>query len=274
MNNILKDKVIESTLYIRSKVKFSPDIAVILGSGLGELASMLEDSTKIAYTDIPHFPKSTVVGHSGELIAGEFNGKKLICLNGRFHYYEGYTMETVTYPVRVFKKLGVNKIIITNAAGGINKTFKPGDLMIITDHINFMCSNPLIGPNDEYFGPRFPDMGNTYTPSLVDLAMVVAKECGILLRQGVYVAVSGPTYETPVEINMFRLLGGDAVGMSTVPESIVARHMGMDIFAISCIANVAADLSPVKLTHNDVIKTVGEAQEKLLEFISRFIERI
>src|SRR5699024_10713115 len=227
---------------IQTYTSIEPEIGLILGSGLGVMADDIENSVTIPYHKIPHFPKSTVAGHKGQLVIGTLHGKKVIAMQGRFHYYEGYTMEQVTFPVRVMKKLGVHSLIVTNAAGGINKDFSPGDLMVIKDHLNLFGDNPLIGENIDEFGPRFPDMSNVYDREYMEIAVNCAKDLGITLQTGVYAGNTGPTYETPQEIKMLRTLGGDAVGMSTVPETIVAAHAGLKILGISCISNMASGI--------------------------------
>ena len=251
---------------------FKPEIGIILGSGLGELADEYCDYA-IPYNDIPNFIKSTVKGHKGRLVFAEINGKKVIMMQGRNHFYEGHRMQDITYPIKVMKALGVKILILTNAAGAVNETFRPADLMIITDHINFMGSNPLIGPNDETLGERFPDMSEVYDKNLIETAEKCAEKLGIDVQKGVYWANSGPSYETPAEIHMIRMLGGDAVGMSTVPEAIVANYCGIKILGISCITNAASSSSGSKLSHEEVIEAANKAKIKfkalLLEIISK-----
>lgn len=260
----------ESAQYIQNRVNGKiPTTAIILGSGLGLLADQIEDAIVIPYKEIPHFKASTATGHKGNLIIGKLGGTPVLAMQGRFHFYEGYTMQEVTYPIRVFSLLGIKTLLVSNAAGGLNPDFRVGDLMMITDHISFM-PNPLIGPNQDEFGTRFPDMTTVYTPQLQRLAKKKASELGISLREGVYVAETGPTYETRAEYKMFRLLGGDAVGMSTVPEVIVARHCGMDIFGMSVITNCAQDLGEDCLNDGeDVVKAANAAADKMT---SLFIE--
>lgn len=250
------------------------DIAIILGTGLGDIVNDIEDKKVIKYKDIPEFPVSTVVGHAGELIIGKIKDKKVLAFNGRFHYYEGYPMEDVTFGVRVVKALGIDKIIVTNAAGGMNPGFKAGDLMIITDHINLMGTSPLIGKNYDEFGPRFPDMSNAYDKDLVELSERCAKELNIGVQKGVYIAVSGPTYETPAELKMLRILGGDAVGMSTVTEVIIAKHMSMKVAGISCITDMALpdDLEP--LDHLKVVETANKAMIKFVALVKALVEKM
>ena len=231
------------------------DIAVILGSGLGDYVGALEDAKYLDYKDIPGFPVSTVAGHAGRWWVGTLHGKRVYMMQGRFHSYEGYDMWTVTMPIRVMSKLGVKKLIVTNAAGGVNVEYRPGDLMLITDFINLSGKNPLTGPNLDEFGPRFPDMTYAYSVEMKKLTVEVAKELGIKLQQGVYCWMNGPTYESPAEIRMARIVGGDAVGMSTVPETIVGRHCGMDVLGISCITNMAAGILDQPLNHQEVMET-------------------
>lgn len=263
----------EASAFIQEKISGKmPEIGLILGSGLGVLAEDIENPTTISYHDIPHFPESTVTGHKGQLVIGSLEGKQVIAMQGRFHYYEGYSMEQVTFPVRVMKSLGVQSLIVTNAAGGINTGFAPGDLMLIADHINNMGNNPLIGPNNDDFGVRFPDMSQVYDREYLNIAKACANELGIEVREGVYVANTGPTYETPAEIKMLRTMGGDAVGMSTVPEVIVAGHSGIRVLGISCISNMAAGILPQPLTHQEVIETTEKARENFLKFVKSVIK--
>lgn len=274
MNNMY-DKVVESTKYIKDKItKFNPKVAVILGSGLGNLVDVLEDKEYIDYKDIPNFPQSTVEGHEGRLVFGKIKGIDVLAMQGRFHYYEGYSYNEVTFPVRVMKLLGVEKLIVTNAAGAVNTSFKPGDLMLINDHINFSGDNPLIGTNLKEFGPRFPDMSNAYNPELINRALNVAKDLNIDIKQGVYMMFSGPTYETPAEVRMARILGGDAVGMSTAPEVIVANHSGMKVLGISCLTNMAAGILEQPLNHEEVVETSNMVKEKFTTFMNKIIEVI
>ncbi|MDY0405649.1 purine-nucleoside phosphorylase [Virgibacillus sp. 179-BFC.A HS] len=264
----------DASFYIEQKIKTKPSVGLILGSGLGILADEIKDSVTIGYKHIPHFPESTVSGHKGQLVIGELEGMQVIAMQGRFHYYEGYSMQQVTFPIRVMKELGVETLIVTNAAGGINKEYEPGTLMIIQDHINNMGTNPLIGPNDETMGDRFPDMTQAYDVALIKLAKTCANELGIGVEQGVYVANPGPNYETPAEIRMLRILGGDAVGMSTVPEVIAARHAGMRVLGISCISNMAAGILDQPLTHQEVIETTNKVREDFLRLIKRIVHNL
>lgn len=252
-------RVREAAEYVASRTELRPEVGLILGSGLGGLADEMEDATAIPYPSIPHFPASTVPGHKGRLVVGRLAGTPVYAMQGRFHFYEGYAMEQVVRPVRVMARLGVRILIVTNAAGGVNESFNPGDLMLIVDHINMFGTNPLIGPNEEEFGVRFPDMTEAYDKELRALAEEVARERGLTLRQGVYMGLSGPVFETPAEIRAWRTLGADAVGMSTVPEVIAARHMGVRVLGISCISNMAAGILPEPLTHEDVIKVTARA---------------
>lgn len=266
--------VYESCEYIQKKVTVKPQIGLILGSGLGVLADEIDNQIVISYKDIPHFPESTVEGHKGQLVIGELKGKQVIAMQGRFHFYEGYSMSEVVFPVRVMKQLGIETLIVTNAAGGINKHFNPGDLMIITDHINNMGTNPLIGPNDDHFGDRFPDMSKAYDPQYIEYAKSCAKDLGMSVQTGVYVGNTGPTYETPAEINMLRILGGDAVGMSTVPEVIVAHHAKLRVLGISCISNMAAGVLNQALSHQEVIDTTKKVQADFLKLLKQIIHVI
>lgn len=268
------EQINEAVRFIENKlVGAKPAIGLILGSGLGVLGDEVEGATKIPYETIPHFPKSTVAGHKGQLVIGELEGNTVIVMQGRFHFYEGYSLDLVTLPVRVMKRLGVEKLIVTNAAGGVNETFQPGDLMLITDHINMFGTNPLIGPNNEEFGPRFPDMSNAYSPELLNLARNVAKQLNIFVREGVYVGNTGPCYETPAEVRMLRTLGGDAVGMSTVPEVIVARHCGLKVLGISCISNMAAGILDEPLSHEEVIETTEKVKKTFLAFVKEIVKQ-
>ena len=252
-----------------------PLAGIVLGSGLGKLADKIENPTVIPYKEIPNFPASTAVGHKGNFIAGELGGKFIVAMQGRFHYYEGYPMEYVTLPIRVMKLLGIKYLFVSNAAGGVNFNFKVGDLMLIKDHINLL-PNPLIGPNMEEFGPRFPDMTRPYDPSLADMAMKIASETGTLLKTGVYLASTGPTYETPAEYKYFRTIGADAVGMSTIPEVIVARHSGIPVFGMSVITNEAHDdYAPDYVNDgDDVVKAADAAADKMTNLFTEMISRL
>jgi len=274
MNNKFLAQSGESLSFIRSRIPSKPDIALILGSGLGPLADRLENPVVIPYEDIPHFAKSTVEGHEGTLVYGKISNKDIICMKGRFHYYEGHALSRIIYPLQIFKALGIKTLVITNAAGGINKSFSPGDLMIIKDHINMMGNNPLIGPNSKTTGPRFPDMSEAYSKKLIEKAKKTGKELKLKIKEGVYVATTGPSYETPAEVKMFRIVGADAVGMSTVPEVLAANHMSLEVFAISCITNMAAGVLDKKLSHDEVTETANRVRETFIKFISSFIKNI
>lgn len=271
MTSTLLQQYDETADYIRSRVAELPTTAIVLGSGLGKLADQLTDTTVLPYTEIPHFVRSTASGHKGNLIVGMLGRRRVMAMQGRFHYYEGYTMQQVTFPARVMARIGVKQFFVSNAAGGINPTFRVGDLMVLTDHISFM-PNPLIGKNVEEMGPRFPDMTEVYSPRLRAIALRQAAEMGLPLRQGVYVAETGPTYETPAEYNMYRLLGGDAVGMSTVPEVIVARHCGMEVFGMSVITNCSKDLGNGVVNDGaDVVKAADSAADSMTELFARIL---
>lgn len=258
--------------YIREKIcDFEPETGIILGSGLGDFADEFE-SIIIPYNEIPGFEKSNVQGHKGRLVFAGINGRKVIMMQGRYHFYEGYSMQTITYPVKIMKKLGVKTLIITNAAGAVKKESKPGDLMFITDHINFMGTNPLIGKNDDELGTRFPDMSSIYSKDLISQAENIANKLNISYKKGVYAATTGPSYETPAEIKMFGILGADAVGMSTVPEAITANYCGMKVLGISCLTNYAAGVTNNPLNHQEVIDTANKVKESFKNLLSEFIK--
>ena len=260
--------------FIREKTNdFKPEIAIILGSGLGELADEYCDYA-IPYNEIPDFIKSTVHGHKGRLVFAEIQDKKVVMMQGRNHFYEGHSMQEITYPVKVMKALGIKTLILTNAAGAVNEEYRAADLMLITDHINHMGSNPLIGPNDEKIGERFPDMTEVYKKSLIKIAEKCAKDLGIDIKKGVYWANSGPSYETPAEIKMIRKLGGDAVGMSTVPEAIVGNYCGLNILGISCITNAASSETSGKLSHEEVIEAANKAKIKFKSLILSVLQHL
>lgn len=261
----------EARDFLIGKIGSTPEIAIILGSGLGSLADHIENSIAIKYSDIPHFPESTVAGHAGEFIIGDLQGKRVMAMNGRFHFYEGYAMSQVTFPVRVIRALGIENIIVTNACGGMNPTFEAGDLMFITDHINMLGTNPLIGKNFEELGPRFPDMSQPYNREFIELAQRAADTLGIRVQRGVYTAVSGPTYETPAELKMLRILGADAVGMSTIPEVVVANHGGMKVLGISCITDMAIPDNLEPLDHARVMETANKARDKFVSLVKEII---
>jgi len=261
----------QAARYIQDRIAVNPQIGLILGSGLGDLAEEIQEKVILPYEEIPGFPRSTVAGHKGRLIVGYLEGKPCLAMQGRFHYYEGYELEQVTLPVRVMKEVGITQLIVTNAAGGINPQFVPGDLMLITDHINLMGRNPLIGPNVEEQGPRFPDLSQAYSLRLRQKALAVAEQLGISLKQGVYIAVSGPSYETPAEIRMFRTMGADAVGMSTVPEVIVAAHCGLEVLGISCISNMASGILDKPLSHEEVMETAKRVKTTFARLVKGVI---
>ena len=258
--------------YIRERINTRPAIGLILGSGLGDLADSLENRIVIPYEDIPCFPRSGVAGHAGALVFGEICGKSLVVMQGRVHYYEGHSQEHITMPVRVMKLLGVERLVLTNAAGGVNLNYAPGDLMLISDHINFSGANPLVGDNLDEFGPRFPDASDVYTARLRRELLPKAEKAGIALKQGVYMMFSGPSFETPAEIRMARVLGADAVGMSTVPEALVAAHCGMEVMGISCISNMAAGVLNQKLSHQEVMDTGAMVHDKFQKLIKIVIQ--
>ncbi|TVX92831.1 purine-nucleoside phosphorylase [Paenibacillus agilis] len=261
------NQVQEAAAYIQSRTSHQPEIGLILGSGLGVLSNLVENPTTIAYEDIPHFPKSTVEGHAGELLIGTIRGRTVMLMKGRFHIYEGYGPELTAFPVRVMKAVGVKQLLVTNAAGGINTAYHAGDLMLISDHLNLTARNPLIGPNDEQFGVRFPDMSEAYSKRLRAIAKEVAARHSFTFQEGVYVGLLGPNYETPAEIRMMRTLGADAVGMSTVSEVIVARHAGLEVLGISCISNMAAGILDQPLSHEEVMETAEQVKEQFLGLV-------
>ena len=260
--------------YIRTRTDAEPAFGMILGSGLGDFADTLENRLVIPFTDIPDFPAATVPGHTGAFVFGTRFGKSVVCLQGRLHYYEGHSMALLTLPVRIMGALGVQTLVLTNAAGGVNTAYRPGDLMLITDHINYSGMNPLIGITDEALGPRFPDLSDLYSAALRLKVKLAAVEAGIGLRQGVYMMFSGPNYETPAEVRMARILGADAVGMSTVPEAIVAAQCGIRCMGISCITNLAAGVSPNKLSHEEVMETSALAHDKFHALLSLILKTI
>lgn len=268
------EKINLTANYIKAKISNLPNIAIILGTGLGALVNHIEEAEYISYSDIPNFPLSTVEGHSGNLIFGYLGGKRIMAMQGRFHYYEGYDMKEVTFPIRVMKALGVKTLFVSNAAGGMNKEFRVGDIMIINDHINLFPENPLRGKNYNELGPRFPAMTEAYSHKLIKLANEIAAEKGIRVMNGVYVGTSGPTFETPAEYEYFRIIGGDAVGMSTVPEVIVANHASMEVFGVSVITDLGGkDITEVP-THEEVQKAAMNAQPKMVEIMQSLISKI
>ena len=263
-----------ATRIIRARTTVEPRIAVVLGSGLGGFADDFEEPVASPYDEIPGFSRSTAQGHAGRLVIGKIDGIPVLAMQGRLHYYEGYALDEVTFPVRTFGLLGIKTLVLTNASGGINVQLSQGALMVISDHLNLMGVNPLRGPNDERFGPRFPDMSAVYSPELQELVVEEAKAIGIEVRRGIYGALSGPSYETPAEIHLLRNLGADAVGMSTVPEAIVARHMGLEVLGISCITNMAAGISDEPINHEDVMATGDRVRETFTELLRRVISAI
>lgn len=270
----LYERAEHATRIIRARTTVEPRIAVVLGSGLGGFADDFEDPVGIPYEEIPGFARSTVQGHAGRLVIGKVDGTPVVAMQGRVHYYEGHSLEEVTFPIRTFGLLGIKTLVLTNAAGGINVQLTQGALMVISDHVNLMGVNPLVGPNDERFGPRFPDMTAVYAPDLQELVVEEAKAIGVEVRRGIYGGLSGPSYETPAEIHLLRNLGADAVGMSTVPESIVARHMGLEVLGISCITNMAAGISDEPINHEEVMATGDRVRETFAELLRRVIAAI
>jgi len=266
------DRAHQTANWLRERIPEAPVVALILGSGLGDLADTLEDRIAFPYAEVPNLPESRVEGHPGNLVFGRFSGKYVVVMQGRVHYYEGWSGEEVTFGVRAFGAMGIRKILITNSAGGINRDFKPGDLMLITDHLNLTGFNPLRGDNDERWGPRFPDMSAAYHPDMRRTVIQAAREMNIPLKSGVYAGVAGPCYETPAEIRMIATMGGDAVGMSTVPETIVANHMGIKVGGISCISNLAAGISERKLSHAEVKATANLVRETFSALVHKTVE--
>ena len=266
------ERIQETAAFLKGKMHTHPETAIILGSGLGKFVDEITDKYEINYTDIPHFPVSTVEGHSGKLIFGKLGDKDIMAMQGRFHFYEGYSMKEVTFPVRVMRELGIKTLFVSNAAGGMNPDFEIGDLMIITDHINFFPEHPLRGKNIEY-GPRFPDMSEAYNKELIRKANEIAAEKRIKVQHGIYIGTQGPTYETPAEYKMFRILGADAVGMSTVPEVIVANHCGIRVFGISVITDLGVEGKIVEVTHEDVQKAADQAQPLMTTIMRELINR-
>lgn len=270
----MMERIEETCRFLQSQTDKRPQIAIILGSGLGSLADKITDRQAIDYAQIPNFPVSTVVGHSGKLIFGKLGGREVVAMQGRFHYYEGYAMKEVTFPVRVFKAMGVQQLFVSNAAGGLNTSFRVGDMMLINDHINFFPEHPLRGKNDDRMGPRFPDMFAPYSPRLIALAKEIAAEEGLTLREGVYIGGTGPTYETRAEYKLYRLFGADATGMSTVPEVIVAVHGGMEVFGLSLITNMGIGDEAKENSHDEVFDAAQAAQPRMSLLIQRMIEKL
>jgi len=267
-------KLADARDYLMERVTVLPELGVILGSGLGAFADLVQEKVVIPYKDIPHFPTSTVEGHAGQLVFGKVEGRKVVVMQGRFHYYEGYTMQEVTFPIRVMQVIGVTGLIVTNAAGGINTAFSSGNLVLIKDHLNLMGDNPLRGANLANLGPRFPDLSEGYNPEWRQKALGIAKELGIDPQEGVYVAVSGPNYETPAEIRYMRTIGADMVGMSTVPEVIVANHGGMKVLGISCVTNMAAGILGQKLSHVEVMETAARIEKQFVHFVQALVKAL
>ena len=259
---------------IAEQLDYTPEVGLILGSGLGVMAEEIENPVHIEYSELKNFPISTVEGHAGRFVIGELEGKKVIAMQGRTHYYEGYSMQELVMPVRIMKEVGIEKLILTNAAGGVNEEFSAGEFMIISDHINLMGDNPLIGENLAEFGPRFPDMSEAYNKELIEVAEDVARKNGILTRKGIYAAESGPSYETPAEIKYLRTIGADAVGMSTVPEVIAANHMGLGIIGVSCITNMAAGILPQPLNHKEVVEIAEKVRPDFIKLMRGIIKNI
>ena len=261
------EKVKESAQFIESRTALRPTIGIILGSGLGSLVDMMEERTVIPYKEIPNFPQSHVEGHAGNLVIGRIGQEIIAAMQGRFHYYEGFTMKEVTYPIYVMKLLGIENLIVTNACGGINRDFVPGDLMLLTDYINMLGNNSLIGENDERFGVRFPDMSEAYSRELMQKAERTAERLGLSYQKGVYAIFSGPCYETAAEIRAYERLGADAIGMSTVPETIAANYLGMKVLGIACITNMATGIAKTKHSHEEVMRIANESSEKLCSWV-------
>jgi purine-nucleoside phosphorylase len=268
------DQVSEAAEWLRGRGFGGGQVGLVLGSGLGPFADGMAEARSVAYADIPHFPVASVIGHAGRFVGGTVRGRRVIALSGRAHYYEGHDLRTVTFAVRVLSRLGIRTLILTNAAGGINTAFTQGALMVIDDHINLLGSNPLMGPHDDRFGARFPDMTEVYSERLRAIAVAAAHENGLPLQHGVYVAVHGPSYETPAEIRAFRILGADAVGMSTVPEAIVARQMSVEVLGISCISNMAAGVLPHPLDHDEVMETTRRVRQEFSALLEGIIGRL
>lgn len=265
------EKVKESAQFIQGRMSLRPTTGIILGSGLGSLVDIMEERTVIPYTEIPNFPRSHVAGHAGNLVIGRIGQEIIAAMQGRFHYYEGFTMKEVTYPIYVMKLLGIENLIVTNACGGINRDFEPGDLMILTDYINMLGNNSLIGENDERFGVRFPDMSEAYAKELIRKAEKTAEKLGISCKKGVYAIFSGPCYETAAEIRAYERLGADAIGMSTVPETIAANYLGMKVLGIACITNMVTGIAKTKHSHEEVMRIAGESSEKLCSWVRQLL---
>ncbi|HXF81944.1 MAG TPA: purine-nucleoside phosphorylase [bacterium] len=270
----LREQLAQAVAYVRGRTTLAPRLALILGSGLGALADHIEAEAQIPYAEIPGFPRSTVEGHAGRLIIGQLEGRPVVAMQGRVHYYEGYSLAEVVFPVRVMKLLGAATLLVSNAAGGINRQWHRGDLMIIADHINFFGANPLWGPNDPELGPRFPDMSQAYDPALIALAERAALAEGIPVRKGVYIGVSGPSFETPAELRMMARWGADAVGMSTVPEVIAARHMGMRVLGLTAITDLATGEQVTPVSHEEVLAAAREIEPKFIRLVRRIVREL
>ncbi len=274
MTSELRRRMEEAAEAVRRRVAFEPKLAIVLGSGLGALADHIETVGVVPYAEIPHFPTSTVPGHAGRLVLGWLEGKPVAAMQGRVHLYEGYTAQEVVFPIRVLFALGCRTLLVSNAAGGLNREWRAGDLMVITDHINFQGTNPLVGPNDDSLGPRFPDMSRPYDPVLVELAERCAVEERVVLRRGVYVAVVGPSYETAAELRMLRGFGADAVGMSTVPEVIAARHLGMRVLGLTAITDMATGEAAQPVTHEEVLRVARELEPRFVRLVRRIVREM
>ena len=268
------EKIKQTIGFIKTQTSFEPQIGIILGTGLGNLANDIQIQCAIPYADIPNFPVSTVIGHKGQLVFGTLNGVNVVAMQGRFHFYEGYTMQELSFPIRVMKYLGIKTLVLSNASGGVNPNFEVGDIMIITDHINLMGSNPLLGKNDDEVGHRFPDMSHAYDKGIINKALAIAAKHGIKCQQGVYAAVTGPCFETPAEYKYMYVIGADCVGMSTVPEVIVARHMDLPVFAVSIITDLGVIGKIVEISHEEVIQAANNAEPKMTKIISELIREL
>ncbi|MDF2889641.1 MAG: purine-nucleoside phosphorylase [Clostridia bacterium] len=268
------ERINKAADFIKSKIDFEPEIGIILGTGLGSLAEHIENPIVIEYKDIPEFPVSTVIGHAGRLLVGTLEGKKVIAMQGRFHYYEGYSMQDITLPVRAMKVLGIKLLLASNACGGLNPAFKAGDIMAITDHINMMGSNPLIGANLEEFGPRFPDMSEVYNREYIDHLEAIARKQNTTLQKGVYCAISGPNYNSKAELRMLIAIGADTVGMSTIPECMVARHSGLKVVGVSCITDMAIPDTMTSPSHEEIVKVAEGVKPKFVSLLKQFIKEV
>ncbi len=268
------DKINNAVHYIKSKIDIAPEIGIILGTGLGSLGEHIDNKFIINYNEIPDFPISTVIGHAGRFIFGTLESKNVMAMQGRFHFYEGYSMQDVTLPIRIMKSLGVEILIVSNACGGLNDSFHPGDIMIIKDHINLMGTNPLIGQNLDEFGPRFPDMSDAYDKNLIELCEKVSSNHGIIVKSGVYTGITGPYYFSKAELQMLIILGSDAIGMSTVPEVIVARHCGMRTLGLSCITDMAIPDTLVSISHEQVLKIAEAAKPNFIKLVKAFVAEV